>query len=98
MDSSPLILPEDHVRYTPQMRGAVDNLKHLKPYPDLAYAIVEWPNMLTIRVWENNIMKYRPEQYLNILEYLELVKKTLRSFNVSCEIEGVKGDPPTKRR
>jgi len=78
------------------MKKALLNIR--KPYPDVHYAIVEYPNMLTIRVFENNIMSFNVDQRVIILEYLELLRKTLQSFGVQCELEGISGDVILGRR
>jgi hypothetical protein len=77
------------------MRKALRQVK--APYPDVKYAVVEYPNMLTIRVFENNIMQFSTDQRVNILEYLEMLRKTLQSFGVDCELEGIEGDGPRVR-
>lgn len=75
--------------YTNQIKQKVQELMAFKPYPDLKFAIAEYPNMLTVRVWESNIVKYDERQYQIILEFLWKVRNTIRSFGVVCEIEGV---------
>lgn len=82
---------ELQTRYTEDMKKAVHSLK--KPYRDLRYAVVEYPDFLVVRVYENNIMSFGIDQRVAILEHLELVRKTIESFGVQCELEGVKGDP-----
>lgn len=84
-------------KYTIQMKRALKEVERNKPYPDLPYAVVEYPNMLTIRVFENNIMEYGIDQRVIILEYFELLRKCIQQFGVECELEGVKGDPPRRR-
>lgn len=75
--------------YSPKIKQVVNERMAFKPYPDLKFAIAEYTNMLTIRVWESNIMKYDQRQYEIILEFLDDLKKRIQSFNVKCEIEGV---------
>ena len=77
-------------KYSPEIKSAINNLMELKPYPSLRFAVAEYPNMLTIRVFESNIMQFSTVQYQNILEYLILLRDTVHSFGVKCEIEGVK--------
>lgn len=76
--------------YSVPIRLKVNELMAFKPYPDLKFAIAEYSNMLTIRVYEKNILSFSQDQYFIILEYLEKVRKTIESFGVKCEIEGVK--------
>ena len=79
-------------KYTPEIKSAVGGLMALKPYPTLQVAIAEYPNTLTVRVFEKNIMSFSTTQYENILEYLILLRDTVRSFGVKCEIEGVRNE------
>jgi hypothetical protein len=81
-------------KYTAAMKVALSRVK--APYKDVHYAVVEYPNMLTIRVFENNIMQFSVDQRVNVLEYLELLRKTIASFGVTCELEGVAGDAPRR--
>lgn len=84
-------------KYTIQMKRALKEIERNKPYPNLHYAIVEYPNMLGIRVYENNIMELGIDQRVNVLEYLELLRKCVQQFGVDCELEGVAGDAPRRR-
>ncbi len=84
-------------KYTPQMRKAVQALATRKPYRGLYYGIVEYPNMLTIRVWENNIMSFSVDQRVNIMEWLETMRAAIKMFGVDCELEGRPGDPPPRQ-
>lgn len=76
-------------KYTNQIKEAVHELMALKPYPTLKFAIAEYPNTLAVRVFKHNIDTFTELQYQNIIEYLVLVRDTIRSFGVSCDIEGV---------
>jgi len=84
--------------YTMAMKRALKEAERLKPYPNIQYAVVQYPNMLTIRVFEDNIMEFSVDQRVNILEYLETLRKTIAAFGVECELEGVKGGAPRRRR
>jgi hypothetical protein len=81
--------------YNLQIKKALAAVK--PPYKDIHYAVVEYPNMLTIRIYENNIMQFSVDQRVNILEYLELLQHVVRSFGVDCELEGVAGDVPRRK-
>ena len=76
-------------KYTEQIKAAVHELMALKPYLTLKFAIAEYPNTLTVRVFKTNIDQFTPAQYQNIIEYLILVRDTIRSFGVACDIEGI---------
>lgn len=64
-----------------------------KPYPGVRYALVQYPLRFGIRVFEDNIMEFSTDQRVNILEYLELLRKTVESFGYTCHLEGVQGKP-----
>lgn len=77
--------------YSYEIRRAVENLMAVKPYPELRYAIVEWADGLSVRVFEDNIKMFSESQWQIILEHVVAVKNTIESFGVSCGIEGVTG-------
>jgi hypothetical protein len=82
-------------KYNLQIKKALTAVK--PPYKGIQYAVVEYPNMLTIRVYEDNIMEFSVDQRVNILEYLELLQHVVRSFGVDCELEGAAGSVPRRR-
>ena len=68
-----------------------------KPYDDFKVAMVTYPDgLITLRVYENEIMQYEDEQRANVLLYLEQVCSKIRSLGVRCELEGVAGDSPRR--
>lgn len=75
--------------YSVPIRRKVQEAMAFKPYPNLKFAIAEYSNMLTIRVYEDNILSFSEHQYFIILEYLEKVRTMIESFGVKCEIEGI---------
>lgn len=75
--------------YSDKIRSVVQEQMAFKPYPTLKFAIAEYSNMLTIRLFESNIMTFSEQQYHIILEYIENLRKKIESFNVKCEIEGI---------
>lgn len=62
--------------------------------PRLTVAIVEYPDALFVRVYENEIMEFSEGDRVKIMDYLETVRKTLESYGVQAHIEGVAGDAP----
>lgn len=75
------------VEYTPAMRNAVENLKHLKP-AGFKFAIVEWPNCLAVRVRKSDIETAEQEgRWPVMLEYIENIRTTLSSFGVVVYLE-----------
>jgi hypothetical protein len=68
-----------------------------KPYKDFSVAMVTYPDgLITLRVYENEIMQYEDEQRANVLLYLEKVCNKIRALGVRCELEGVAGDSPRR--
>lgn len=82
------------IRYTNSMAKKVRELG--LPVKDFGYTIVEYPEFLTVRVYENNVLQYSDEQRAAIMAFLLKVRETLESFGVRCEIEGVQGDIPRR--
>lgn len=69
-----------------------------KPYKDFKVAMVTYPDgLITLRIYENEIMQYEDEQRANVLLYLEQVCNKIRALGVRCELEGVAGDSPRRR-
>ena len=68
-----------------------------KPYKDFNVSLVTYPDgLITLRVYENQIMQYEDEQRANILLYLEGLQNRIRALGVRCEMEGVAGDSPIR--
>lgn len=69
-----------------------------KPY-DFAIATVVYPDgLITLRIYEDEIMSFEDEQRANILLHLEMVQNDIRNtLGLRCELEGVIGKPPRRR-
>lgn len=78
------------VVYTKQMANAVRQVK--KPFPNIIIDIVKYPEFLTIRMYEDNIMSFDVNQRVLITDYIGLVRRVIESFGVRCEFEGVPGN------
>jgi hypothetical protein len=59
------------------------------PYKDLKMDIVEYPGMLSVRVYEENINKFSPMEHISIMEYLHMIKNIIESYGIPCDLEGV---------
>ena len=79
--------PNKPVFYTKDMAKRIRELR--KPVWDLKMDIVKYPEFLAIRLYEDNFAKYDGSIKMQVIEYVELVKKTLESYGVRCELEGV---------
>jgi hypothetical protein len=82
------------VVYTKRMAQSIREIK--KPFPGIIIDIAEYPEFLTIRMYEDNIMSFDINQRVLITDYISLVRKMIESYGVRCEFEGVPGDGRTK--
>jgi negative regulator of sigma E activity len=68
-----------------------------KPYSGFEVATVVYPDgLITLRVYENQIMNFSEDQRANIL--LEKIQMAIRAKGLRCEMEGVAGDAPNRSR
>mgnify|MGYP006276678591 CR=1 FL=1 len=72
--------------YSMPMALAVRKIK--QPVKGLVMDIKALPNFLAVTVYEENILEYSDNQRAAIMEYLILVRDTIRSYNVPCELHG----------
>ena len=75
--------------YTNEVQKAVREIK--SPYPTLKVSVVEYPGMLSLRVYESNITEFSPMQHITIMEYLHTLKRMIESFGIKCDLEGAEG-------
>lgn len=75
--------------YNKQIANAIREIK--SPYPNLKLSVVEYPGMLSLRVYEENIAEFNEMQHISIMEYLNILRNVIESFGVKCDLEGVKG-------
>jgi hypothetical protein len=59
------------------------------PYRDFKMDIIEYPGMLSVRVYEENINQFSPMEHISIMEYLHMIKNIIESHNIPCDLEGV---------
>jgi hypothetical protein len=80
-------------RYTKEMVAAVKSVK--PPYSGLAIDLVEFPDYLAIRIYENQIMALPEGHKVSVLEYLHQLRGIVMSFGIEkVYFDGAKGDPP----
>jgi hypothetical protein len=80
-------------KFTPEMKKAVRSVK--PPYAGIAIDLVEFPDYLAIRIYENQIMALSDGQKVSVLEYLHKLRDILISFGATkVFFDGAKGDPP----
>lgn len=71
-------------------------LKENKPPYNIVVDLVEMPNFLALRVYENEVMSLSNEKQMIIMEYLYKLKGIVEKFGYTCDFQGVPGDPPRK--
>lgn len=69
-------------------------LKDNKPPYNIIVDLVEMPNFLALRIYENEIMALSNEKQMIVLEYLFKLKDIVHKFGYKCDFQGVPGDPP----
>ena len=79
--------PNKPVFYNKEMSIAVRGIK--KPVSDLQMYIVQYPEFLCLRLYEDNFAKYSGIRKEMVIDYLGKVKKVIESYGVRCELEGV---------
>lgn len=64
-----------------------------KPYGGYEVSTVLYPDgLVTLRVYEDQIMSFSQDRRADILLYLETAQSAVRALGVRCELEGVQGD------
>lgn len=68
-----------------------------KPVKDLRYTLIQYPDgLLTIRVYEDQVLAMNDGQRQDVLEYLESMKQMLVTLGYKAGLEGAKGEPPSR--
>ena len=82
------------VKVTKEMKLAASQVK--PPYKGLVVDLVEFPNYIGLRIYENQIMSMNDSQQFSVMEYLHNLRRVIESFGVECYFDGAKGDPPRR--
>ena len=69
-------------------------IKDNKPPYNIVVDIVEMPNHIALRVYENEVMSLSNEKQMIIMEYLIKLRDIVHKFGYQCDFQGVPGDPP----
>lgn len=77
------------VLYNDNIAKAIREIK--LPYANLKVSIVEYPGMLSVRIYESNLSEFSSAQHITIMEYLNMVRKLVESFGVKCDLEVAEG-------
>lgn len=73
--------------YTRQVSQEVRNIK--RPF-SFALDIVAYPEFLTLRVKEEEVMSMNDTKQLQLMDYLQKVRILIESHGIRCELEGLK--------
>jgi hypothetical protein len=87
--------PNKPVFYTKEMALKIRDIR--KPVNDLQMDIVEYPDFLAIRLYEDNYLQYDGTAKERIIDYVEKVKRLIESYGVRCELEGRPGERILRR-
>jgi hypothetical protein len=79
--------PNKAVFYTKEMSKKIRELK--KPVIDLQLDVVQYPEFLAVRLYEDNFIQYEGIKKEQVIDYVGKVKKLIESYGVRCELEGV---------
>jgi hypothetical protein len=79
--------PNKAVFYTKEMSKKIRDLK--KPVIDLQLDVVQYPEFLAVRLYEDNFIQYEGIKKEQVIDYVGKVKKLIESYGVRCELEGV---------
>jgi len=82
--------PNKPVFYNKEMALKIREIK--KPVHDLKMDIIKYPEFLAIRLYEDNFARYDGSIRMQVIEYVEMVKKILESYGVRVELEGKPGN------
>ena len=82
--------------YTVDVQRIFKSMK--APFSGFIVDIVEYPDYLALRIYEDNVQSFSEPQKLGLAEYLYQLRDAIRSTSVKCHIEGVTDDPPARVR
>jgi hypothetical protein len=82
--------PNKPVFYTEEMQKKIREIK--PPVFGLLMDIVKYPDFLAIRLYEDNFLQFEGTKKEMVIDYVSRVKRTLESYGVRCELEGVPGE------
>lgn len=73
--------------YTKQISQEVRRIK--RPF-EFSLDIVAYPEFLTLRVREEEVMSMNDTKQLQVMEYLQKVRALIESYGIRCELEGLR--------
>ena len=78
--------PNKPVFYNKEMAMKVRELK--KGFPTLQLDIVQYPEFLAIRLYEDNFILFDGIKKEMVIDCVTKIKKMIESYGVRCELEG----------
>ena len=78
--------PNKPVFYNQEMSKRVREIK--RPVHGLLMDIVQYPEFLAIRLYEDNFIQYEGIKKEMVIDYITKVKNLLESYGVRCVLEG----------
>lgn len=79
--------PNKPVFYNDEMKKKIREIK--RPVTDLQMDVVQYPEFLALRLYEDNFIKYQGIQKEMVIDYVSKAKRLIESYGVRCELEGV---------
>ena len=78
--------PNKPVFYTKEMAKRARELR--KDLPSLELDIVQYPEFLAIRLYEDNFIQFTGIKKEMVIDCVDKIKKMIESYGVRCELEG----------
>lgn len=78
--------PNKPVFYNKEMAMKVRDLR--KGLPSLELDIVQYPEFLAIRLYEDNFIQFEGIKKEMVIDCVTKIKKMIESYGVRCELEG----------
>ena len=78
--------PNKPVFYNKEMAKRARELK--KDLPTLELDIVQYPEFLAIRLYEDNFIQFTGIKKEMVIDCVDKIKKMIESYGVRCELEG----------
>lgn len=78
--------PNKPVFYNKEMAMRIRQIR--KDLPSLELDIVQYPEFLAIRLYEDNFIQFSGIKKEMVIDCVDKIKKMIESYGVRCELEG----------
>ena len=78
--------PNKPVFYNKEMAKKARQIR--KDLPELELDIVQYPDFLAIRLYEDNFIQFNGIKKEMVIDCVDKIKKMIESYGVRCELEG----------